>query len=60
MLMKTAEAHALARAVAQTSAEKVLPDLLGRRVTHRVAAAVREGYQNENGDSLCRAHGTEL
>ena len=59
MLMKTAETHALVRADAQTSAEKVLPDPLGRRVAHRVAAAVRVADQRENGDSLCRAHGTE-
>ena len=37
MPMKKAEAQA----VAQTSAEKVLPDPLGRRVAHRVADAVR-------------------
>lgn len=55
MSMKTAAAHA----VAQLSAEMILPDPLDRRVAHRVAAAVRDAYQNENGDSLCRPYGTE-
>ncbi len=54
MSMKTAAAHALARAVAHPSAEMIPPDQLDRRVARRVAAAVCDAYQNENGDSLCR------
>ena len=46
MSMKTATAQALARAVAQPSAEMILPDPLDRRVAHGVAAAVRDAYQN--------------
>jgi len=59
MLMKTVEAYALAPAVAQTSAERVLSDPLGRRVAHRVVAAVRVADRRDNGYSLCRAHGAE-
>jgi len=54
MSTKTAAAHALARAVTHPSAEMIPPDQLDRRVAHRVAAAVRDAYQNENGDFLCR------
>jgi malic enzyme len=46
MSMTTAAVHALARAVAEPSMEMVLPDPLDRRVAHRVAAAVRDAYEN--------------
>ena len=50
MSIETASDHALARAVAPPSAE-MTPDPLYRRVARRSAAAVRDAYQNENGDS---------
>jgi len=59
MSRKTIAAHAVVRAVAQASAAMILPDPLDRRVALRVAAAVRDAYQNENGDSLCGPYGTE-
>lgn len=55
-VVKTAEAHALARAVAQINAEGVLPDPRGRPSrSSRFPAAGREAHLNENGDSLCRS-----
>ncbi len=47
--MKTAAAHALANAVDEPTAEKILPDPLDHTVAHRVAAAVKQAAQKDFG-----------
>lgn len=47
--MKIAAAHALANAVDEPTAEKILPDPLDHTVAHRVAAAVKQAAQKDFG-----------
>ena len=60
MLMKTVEAlRGRLRRLLRPARGRVLSDPLGRRVAHRVVAAVRVADRRDNGYSLCRAHGAE-